>query len=91
MKEPLSLFNIGKIVKRVLLQILIFLFFYGTSALASKTLSVGSKSFTESYVLAEIMSQYLEAHGYKVHRKLGLGGTLVAFKALENGEIDFYP
>lgn len=59
--------------------------------LAQPTLSVGSKIFTESYILAEAMAQLLEHKGFKVERKMGLGGTLVAFEALKNGEIDIYP
>lgn len=52
---------------------------------------VGSKIFTESYILAEAMAQLLEHKGFKVERKLGLGGTLVAFEALKNNQIDVYP
>lgn len=57
----------------------------------SEPLRVGSKIFTESYILAEVMSQLLESEGYEVDRKMGLGGTLVAFQALRNQEIDIYP
>jgi osmoprotectant transport system permease protein len=52
---------------------------------------VGSKTFTESYVLAEIMAQLLEANGFDVRRQFGFGGTLVCFEALKVGEIDLYP
>ena len=54
-------------------------------------ISVGSKTFTESYVLAEIMAQLLEANGHEVSRRFGFGGTLIAFQALRNGDIDVYP
>ena len=53
-------------------------------------ITVGSKNFTESYLLAEIVAQTLEAEGYAVDRKFGLGGTLVCYEALINGEIDVY-
>ena len=56
-----------------------------------KPIVIGSKTFTESYLLAEIMAQLLEAHGFKVRRQFGFGGTLVCFKALKTGEIDVYP
>ena len=56
-----------------------------------RTLVVGSKNFTESYLLAEIMAQLLEDAGFEVRRQLGFGGTLVAFEAIANGEIDVYP
>ncbi len=52
---------------------------------------IGSKTFTESYLLAEMMAQLLESHGIAVERRTGLAGTLVAFQALEAGEIDVYP
>jgi osmoprotectant transport system substrate-binding protein len=55
------------------------------------TIKVGSKNFTEQYILGELYAQALEAAGYPVERKLNLGGTLVAFEALKSGEIDLYP
>jgi osmoprotectant transport system substrate-binding protein len=55
------------------------------------TISIGSKNFTEQYVLGEIYAQALEAKGFNVERKLNLGGTLVAFEAMKSGEIDLYP
>jgi len=53
-------------------------------------ITVGSKNFTEGYVLAEMMAQLLEARGIPVERQFGFGGTLVAFEALRVGEIDVY-
>lgn len=52
---------------------------------------VGSKTFTESHILAEITAQFLESRGFDVERKRGLGGTLVAYEALRTGELDVYP
>lgn len=52
---------------------------------------VGSKNFTEQFVIGELYAQALEAAGIKVERKLNLGGTLVANKALEERQIDLYP
>jgi osmoprotectant transport system permease protein len=51
---------------------------------------IGSKNFTESYVLAEVAAQVLEARGFAVERRFGLGGTLICFEALANAEIDLY-
>ena len=62
-----------------------------TSANASKTVTVGSKNFTEQFVLGEIYSQALQAAGYKVKKQLNLGSEVIAFKALKQGEIDAYP
>ena len=58
---------------------------------AQQPVRVGSKNFTEQFVLAEIYGQALEAAGIKVEKKLNLGGTLIAHKALEEKQIDFYP
>jgi osmoprotectant transport system permease protein len=52
---------------------------------------VGSKNFTESYLLAEIMAQALEADGLTVERRFGFGGTKICYEALRVGEIDLYP
>jgi osmoprotectant transport system permease protein len=52
---------------------------------------VGSKPFAESYLLAELFAQLLEARGFTVRRKPGLGATEIAFRALRTGGIDVYP
>ena len=49
---------------------------------------VGSKNFTEQFIVAEIYAQALESAGMKVERKINLGGTLIAHKALEERQID---
>ncbi len=54
-------------------------------------LTIGSKNFTEGYILAEILAQLAENAGYRVERRFGLGGTMVCFEALTRGEIDCYP
>ncbi|WP_223066093.1 glycine betaine ABC transporter substrate-binding protein [Paenibacillus caui] len=53
--------------------------------------TIGSKNFTESLILGEMYSLALENAGYKVNRKLNLGGTMIAHEALKNGDIDMYP
>src|SRR6266508_127578 len=64
-----------------------------TEALAAApVVRVGSKSFTESYLLAEIASQVIESTGeVPVERRFGLGGTGIVYSALESGHIDLYP
>jgi len=53
---------------------------------------VGSKSFTESYLLAEIVARLVEEAGeVAAARRFGLGGTGIVYRALETGEIDVYP
>jgi osmoprotectant transport system permease protein len=61
------------------------------SAGAGTTVHVGSKNFAESHLLGEIFAQAIEARGVKVERNFGLGGSLVAFQALEAGALDVYP
>jgi osmoprotectant transport system permease protein len=61
------------------------------SAEAQKIIRVGSKHFTEGYILSEMISQILESKGLTVERRYNLGGTLVCFEALKKGEIDIYP
>ena len=53
---------------------------------------VGSKGSTEQTLLGEIVAQHLENRlGQKIQRHLSLGGTLIAFQALQSGEIGLYP
>ncbi|MCR9277539.1 MAG: ABC transporter permease subunit [Pseudomonadaceae bacterium] len=61
------------------------------NSFADEPIVVGSKNFNESYLLAELMSQALEAEGFEVRRTFGLGGTLICYDALIAGEIDVYP
>jgi glycine betaine/choline ABC-type transport system substrate-binding protein len=61
------------------------------SANASKSISVGSKNFTEQFILGNIYADALQAAGYKVKKQLNLGSEVVAFKALKQGDVDAYP
>ena len=55
-------------------------------------LNVGSKRFTESYILAEIIKQAAEATGAtEVSHRQGLGNTAILLSALKTGSIDIYP
>lgn len=62
----------------------------GMAATEPTEIRVASKNFTESYLLAEMVSQVLEEAGYSVERRFGLGGTLICFEALVNDEIDVW-
>ncbi|UTI62809.1 hypothetical protein NBH00_15740 [Paraconexibacter antarcticus] len=62
------------------------------AANASKpTITVGSKNFTEEFILGEIYAQALQAAGFKVKKQLNLGSEQIAYKALKGGQIDAYP
>lgn len=54
-------------------------------------IKVGSKDFTEQFIVGEMYALALEQAGFTVERKPNLGGTPVAQAALENDEIDLYP
>jgi len=59
---------------------------------ADGVIRVGSKSFTESYILAEVIAQVIEQVGEaRAERRVGLGGTGLTQRALESGAIDVYP
>lgn len=55
-----------------------------------KTIVVGSKDFTESVILAEILAQMLEKQGVPVSRQFELGGN-IAHESLLSKQIDVYP
>ena len=57
----------------------------------AQEIGVGSKRFTESYVLGEIAKQLLEDAGYRAELKQGMGGTIIVWEALKNGDIAMYP
>jgi osmoprotectant transport system permease protein len=52
---------------------------------------VGSKRFTESYVLGEIAKTALQNAGFTVEHRQGMGGTIILWQALRGGEIALYP
>jgi glycine betaine/choline ABC-type transport system substrate-binding protein len=58
---------------------------------ANVSITVGSKNFTEEFILGEIYAQGLQAAGYKVKKDLNLGSEQIAFKALKSGDLDGYP
>ena len=90
------LFGVAVVVDYRRLERFAPLLFLGSLLLLASThafaevIRVGSKNFNESYVLGELVAQTLEAEGFEVERKLGLGGTLICYEALRNGEIDVY-
>lgn len=54
------------------------------------TVTVGSKGFAEALLVGHMVAQLLEDAGFKVNRKIGLGGTALAHQALVSGDIDVY-
>ncbi|GHD10668.1 glycine betaine ABC transporter substrate-binding protein [Tianweitania populi] len=64
-----------------------------SSAVAAQAepVKIGSKNFTEQFIVAEIYAKALEDAGIEVERRLNLGATQIAHTALTSGEIDLYP
>src|SRR2546429_2694271 len=52
---------------------------------------IGSKKFTESYVLGEIAKRSLNDAGISTEHRQGMGGTIIVWEALRTGQIDIYP
>src|SRR5438094_5486610 len=61
------------------------------SASASEQVQIGSKKFTESYVLGEIAKRTLTDAGISAEHRQGMGGTIILWEALRSGQIDVYP
>lgn len=61
-----------------------------SSAYATTELQIGSKRFTESYILGEILTQTAAPYVASRHQQ-GLGNTAIVFNALKSGSIDIYP
>jgi glycine betaine/choline ABC-type transport system substrate-binding protein len=55
------------------------------------TVTIGSKNFTEEFILGNTYAQALKAAGYNVKTQLNLGSEQIALKALKSGQIDAYP
>lgn len=71
--------------------LVILLLFASVSPVAADPVIIGSKKFTESYVLAEIAKRALENAGLKADHRQGMGGTIILWEALRGGGIDVYP
>ncbi len=79
--------KIMSVLTLALAAILVF-----TGCAKNDSITIGSKDFGENIVIAEMLSQLVEAHtDLKVNRKLNLGGTFVNFNAIKNDQIDVYP
>ena len=82
-----------RFLKNVLLPIVVVLGLLrsaaGTASAEDKpTITVGSKDFTESIILGEMIAVLLEDRGYSVERQMNLGGTAVVHEAMVNGDVD---
>jgi len=62
-----------------------------SSSSAAADVVIGSKKFTESYVLGEIAKRTLTDAGIPAEHRQGMGGTIILWEALKGGQIDAYP
>src|SRR2546426_11285949 len=72
------------------LMVSALLLFTVTPAFADPII-IGSKKFTESYVLGEIAKRSLENAGVPAEHRQGMGGTIILWEALRAGQIGLYP
>jgi len=77
--------------RHMILGVLFIAFAFVTAMVSAETLKVGSKKFTESVILGEMIRLLAEDTGMDVHHQRELGGTRVLWDALLAGEIDAYP
>ncbi|MDB6121715.1 MAG: Substrate-binding region of ABC-type glycine betaine transport system [Pedosphaera sp.] len=71
--------------------LLLILIWAGTDLAKAEQAMVGSKVFTESYVLGEIARRAIENAGVTCGHKQGMGGTIILWEALKQGAITAYP
>ena len=63
----------------------------GGGAAGARTITIGSKDYTDQLVLGNLVSEMIEDRtDIQVNRKMNLGGTQVCFSALQSGDIDMY-
>jgi osmoprotectant transport system substrate-binding protein/osmoprotectant transport system permease protein len=58
---------------------------------AADPIVIGSKKFTESYVIGEIAKRTLTDAAIPAEHRQGMGGTIILWEALRGGQIDAYP
>ncbi len=68
-----------------------FVLLFTGRAVCAEPIAIGSKKFTESYVLGEIAKTLLERAGFDVSHREGMGGTAILWQALLRGDISLYP
>ncbi|KFI23635.1 ABC transporter permease/substrate-binding protein [Nitrosococcus oceani] len=79
----------GRTVNKASLALALWLLFSG--CLADSAVIVGSKKFTESILLGELVVQQIRSAGVNAIHRRELGGSRVLWNALLTGEIDIYP
>jgi osmoprotectant transport system permease protein len=73
------------------LLLLFLILVAAVSPASANPIIIGSKKFTESYVLGEIAQRALNDAGIAAEHRQGMGGTIILWQALRGGQIDAYP
>ncbi len=78
--------------RRIFVFVAVALLLSSCSPSHSDRIVIGSKNFTESFLLGEIVAQMIESHTHlKVDRRFYLAGTYICQQAILAGRIDLYP
>ena len=73
------------------LALLFVMFLAAVISASANPIIIGSKKFTESYVLGEIAKRTLNDAVIPAEHRQGMGGTIILWQALQGGQIDAYP
>ncbi len=73
------------------LSLLFVMFLAAVISASANPIIIGSKKFTESYVLGEIAKRTLNDAVIPAEHRQGMGGTIILWQALQGGQIDAYP
>jgi len=77
---------------QILVASIAALLLFSCSPSHSGRIVIGSKNFTESFILGELIAQQIETHtNLKVERRFYLAGTYICHQAILAGRIDVYP
>lgn len=63
----------------------------GKKAAPAPVITIGTKNFTEQYIMGELYRQTLEKHGFRVKLKSNIGSSEIIDQALTAGSLDMYP
>ena len=89
--EPKKNLIVLKVIGVILAILVLFTAFTSIFSNKKDTITIGSKNFTEQLILGNMYADLVEAKtDLNVDRKLNLGGTSVAFGAVQTGDLDMY-
>ncbi len=78
------------LVVTVMLLVFFSTSFKGAMGQEKPVIIVGSKGFTEQLILGNMIASLMENNGFKVDRKVGLGGTVICHEAIVRGDLNVY-